>query len=139
MTRATLGTPLAAALALALGAGGGAAQEVAGDAGARLYAENCAVCHGAGLRGDGPMAELLLVAPPDLTRIAARYGGAFPRTGIAWKIDGRDPILSHGGDMPIFGYVFGEMSEVLRTPGGQTLLTSPEVVALVDFLERRQD
>ncbi|GAA5068769.1 cytochrome c [Roseibacterium beibuensis] len=107
--------------------------------GARLYAENCAVCHGAGLRGDGPMAEVLLVRPPDLTRIAARYDGTFPRAGIAWRIDGRDPILSHGGDMPLFGFVFSDMSEVLRTEGGQTVLTSSEVVDLVAFLESRQE
>lgn len=107
--------------------------------GARLFQESCAVCHGAGLRGDGPMAELLVVAPPDLTRISARYGGVFPRAGMAWKIDGRDPILSHGGDMPLFGFVFSEMSEVLTSPGGQTVLTSPEVLDIVAYLESVQE
>jgi len=107
--------------------------------GARLVQENCAVCHGAGLRGDGPMAELLVVAPPDLTRISQRYGGTFPRAGIAWKIDGRDPILSHGGDMPLFGFVFSEMSQVLSSPGGQTVLTSPEVVDILTYLESVQE
>lgn len=118
-------------------AGPVAAQDAA--RGARLVQESCAVCHGAGLRGDGPMAELLVVAPPDLTRIAARYGGVFPRAGIAWKIDGRDPILSHGGDMPLFGFVFSEMSEVLSSPGGQTVLTSPEVVDIITYLESVQE
>ena len=117
------------------------APALAGDAarGARLFADHCAVCHGAGLRGDGPMAELLVVPPPDLTRISARYDGAFPRAGIAWIIDGRDPIVSHGGDMPIYGFVFSEMSEVLTSPGGQTLLTSREVVDLVTYLEAEQE
>jgi mono/diheme cytochrome c family protein len=109
------------------------------ERGARLYADHCAVCHGAGLLGDGPMAEILVTAPPDLTRIAARYDGVFPRAGIAWTIDGRDPILGHGGDMPLFGFVFSEMSEVLTSPGGQTILTSPEVVDIVAFLEAAQD
>ena len=107
--------------------------------GAVLFQENCAVCHGAGLRGDGPMAELLVVAPPDLTRIAARYGGVFPRAGMAWKIDGRDPILSHGGDMPLFGFRFSEMSQILTSPGGQTVLTSPEVIDLLAYLESVQE
>lgn len=107
--------------------------------GARMYQDMCAVCHGAGLRGDGPMAELLLVAPPDLTRIAQRYGGVFPRAGMAWKIDGRDPILSHGGDMPLFGFVFSDMSEVITSPGGQTVLTSPEVLDIVAYLESVQE
>jgi mono/diheme cytochrome c family protein len=118
-------------------AGPGLAQDAA--RGAVLFQDSCAVCHGAGLRGDGPMAELLVVAPPDLTRIAARYGGVFPRAGMAWKIDGRDPILSHGGDMPLFGFVFSEMSEVLDSPGGQTVLTSPEVIDLLAYLESMQE
>jgi mono/diheme cytochrome c family protein len=116
-----------------------AAPAVAQDAerGARLFAEHCAVCHGAGLRGDGPMAEILLVPPPDLTRISERYDG-FPRVGIAWKIDGRDPLVSHGGDMPLFGFVFGEMSEIMRD-GSQVVLTAPEVVDMVAYLERMQE
>jgi mono/diheme cytochrome c family protein len=109
------------------------------DRGARLFVENCAVCHGAGLQGDGPMAELLVTVPPDLTRISERYDGTFPRAGMAWKIDGRDPILSHGGDMPLFGFVFSEMSEVIRSPGGQTVLTSPEVIDLIAYLESVQE
>lgn len=35
--------------------------------GAPLYAENCAQCHGAGGRGDGPLAGKLPVRPADLT------------------------------------------------------------------------
>ncbi len=113
------------------------AQAQDAERGERLFAEHCAVCHGLGLRGDGPMAEVLVVPPPDLTRIAERYDG-FPRVGIAWKIDGRDPILSHGSDMPLFGYVFGEMSRVMRD-GSQMILTAPEVVDLVAYLEAVQE
>ena len=35
--------------------------------GARLYAENCALCHGAGGKGDGSAAASLAVRPADLT------------------------------------------------------------------------
>jgi hypothetical protein len=105
--------------------------------GAMLFERHCAVCHGLGLRGDGPMAEVLVIPPPDLTRIAERYGG-FPRVGMAWKIDGRDPLVSHGSDMPLYGFVFGEMSEVMRD-ANQMILTAPEVVDLVAFLERSQE
>lgn len=127
---------LLACLAAMAVAGPATAQDM--DRGARLFAQHCAVCHGADGRGGGPMEQVLVVPPPDLTRIAERYGG-FPRTGMAWIIDGRDPILSHGGDMPIYGHVFGDMSVVLRSPGGQTVLTAPEVVALVDWLEAAQE
>lgn len=123
---------------VALLAAGPAVAQDAGR-GAQLFQDSCAVCHGAGLRGDGPMAEILTVAPPDLTRISARYGGDFPRAGMAWKIDGRDPILSHGGDMPLFGFIFSEMSQVLTSPGGQTVLTSPEMLDLLAYLESMQE
>lgn len=35
--------------------------------GARFYAENCALCHGAGGKGDGPAAATLSVCPANLT------------------------------------------------------------------------
>jgi putative copper resistance protein D len=35
--------------------------------GSPLYAQNCAVCHGAGGRGDGPLADKLPIRPADLT------------------------------------------------------------------------
>lgn len=107
--------------------------------GERLFRDHCAVCHGSSLRGDGPMADVLLIRPPDLTQIAQRFGGTFPRIGVAWMIDGRDINLSHGGDMPIFGFIFEGMSEILRSQGGQTLLTSPQVVDLVTYLESVQN
>lgn len=109
------------------------------ERGGRLFVDNCAVCHGADGRGDGPMADILVIPPPDLTRIAARYGGEFPRIGIARIVDGRDAILSHGGDMPIFGNIFSAQSEVLRSQAGRTLLTSPEIVDLVAWLEEVQE
>lgn len=125
-----------ATLALVL-PGPGLAQD--GATGERLFVQHCAVCHGLSLRGDGPMAGILLFPPPDLTQIAQRFGGAFPRIGVAWMIDGRDIIMSHGGDMPIFGFIFEEQSEILRSQGGQTLLTSPQVVDLVTYLESVQE
>ena len=129
---------LALALVLASGLGAPAIAEP-GDAarGALLFERHCAVCHGLDLRGDGPMADILAVPPPDLRGIAARHDG-FPRVGMAWKIDGRDPLVSHGGDMLVFGRVFGEMSTVMRD-GSQTILTAPEVADLVAYLETVQD
>jgi mono/diheme cytochrome c family protein len=126
----------APALALALLAAGPAlAQDAA--RGAVLFERHCAVCHGLSLAGDGPMAEVLLLPPPDLARIAERHGG-FPTVAMARKIDGRDPLVSHGGDMPVFGRIFGEMSAILRE-GGRTVLTAPEVVDLVAYLEAVQE
>ncbi len=124
-------------LALALVAAPLAAQDLVRAE--RLFQQNCAVCHGADGQGGGPMAEVLVIAPPDLTQIAARRDGAFPMITIAGLIDGRDPLLTHGGDMPIYGRVFGGFDALMREEGVGTLLTAPEVVDLVWYLEGLQE
>lgn len=74
------------------------------DAGRRDYQDHCAVCHGMDGRGNGPAASALRVAPADLTQIAARRQGEFPELDIAYRIDGRFEITSHGPrEMPIWG------------------------------------
>lgn len=63
--------------------------------GAPLYAQNCAECHGAGGRGDGPVAGKLPIRPADLTEphlFAHKVGEIF-----WWVSYGRD-----GGVMPGF-------------------------------------
>lgn len=106
--------------------------------GARLYADFCAVCHGDDLRGDGPMAPILSVPPADLTALAA--GGVFPVFDVARRIDGRDPLLAHGGEMPMFGQWFqGDGPDVgLPGPGGQPILMSRPIADLVAYLMEEQ-
>ena len=53
------------------------------------YKENCASCHGASGKGDGPVHSFLVKPPSDLTQIAQRHGGKFPQE-LMWEvIDGR--------------------------------------------------
>ncbi len=106
--------------------------------GAGLFQDFCAACHGVEARGDGPMTEVLSVEIPDLTRLST--GGAFPHFDVAAKIDGRDPVLSHGGAMPVWGSVFeGGESAFIRTESGQPIVTSEPIAALVAWLESVQD
>lgn len=79
--------------------------------GATLYGTYCAVCHGPTARGDGPMAKLLVAPTPDLTRIAMRHGGKFPREKIDAIISGETTLPGHGTrDMPIWGPVFSQVA-----------------------------
>jgi putative copper resistance protein D len=65
--------------------------------GARLFAENCALCHGAGGKGDGPAAAALPIRPADLT---APHLFAHSEGDLFWWV-------SHGkgGVMPGFSTV----------------------------------
>jgi mono/diheme cytochrome c family protein len=76
-------------------------------AGERLYKVSCAACHGADARGTGPVAPLLTVPVPDLTRIAQRRGGEFPELEVFRIIDGQSELAGHGArHMPVWGYEF---------------------------------
>jgi mono/diheme cytochrome c family protein len=68
----------------------------------------CASCHGVGAKGDGPVAPALRTRPSDLTTLARRSGGAFPRARIIdTLVGGGTAVPSHGtGDMPVWGPIF---------------------------------
>jgi mono/diheme cytochrome c family protein len=76
--------------------------------GTESYGFYCASCHGRGGTGDGPVAAALRVRPADLTTLAERNGGEFPRERVMAYITGRGrQIDAHGGsDMPIWGPAF---------------------------------
>jgi mono/diheme cytochrome c family protein len=78
--------------------------------GAELYARFCASCHGASGRGDGPVADSFKIEVPDLTLIARRAKGLYPRDRIEKIIDGRYVIAAHGSrTMPVWGEDFSRL------------------------------
>jgi mono/diheme cytochrome c family protein len=73
--------------------------------GMEMYERLCSSCHGLSGRGDGPVAPLIAVGVPDLTRIAYRHGGEFPTEKVRRTIDGRWDRRAHGArDMPVWGW-----------------------------------
>lgn len=73
--------------------------------GMQLYEQLCASCHGIEGRGDGPVAPLIKIGVPDLTRLAAREGGEYPTEDVRFVIDGRFERRAHGPrDMPVWGW-----------------------------------
>lgn len=107
-------------------------------AGEALFLRHCATCHGIDANGMGPMAPVLLIQPTDLTRLAARNAGVFPTERVVKRIDGRDPLVSHGSPMPVFGDFFEGRDAAIKTPAGQPILTSQPVVDLVTWIESVQ-
>ncbi|HLS81343.1 MAG TPA: cytochrome c [Steroidobacter sp.] len=90
--------------ASALGFGAASAADYLAMSGSELYRRFCASCHGVEGRGDGPVADSFTVEVPDITLIARRRGGQFPRERIEKIIDGRHIIAAHGSRaMPIWG------------------------------------
>lgn len=109
------------------------------EAGKALYARYCTACHGENADGDGPMRPVLVIRPADLRRLAVENDGVFPLRRVIWRIDGRDPVLSHGSMMPVYGEVFGAgPPETLRASTGQPIMTTEPMADLVAYLRAFQ-
>lgn len=107
--------------------------------GERYFRQHCATCHGLDATGSGPMAGVLLVQPPDLRQLTSRNDGAFPVARVVMRIDGRDPLVSHGSPMPVYGQFFEQGPDVaLKAQSGQPILTSEPIADLVAYLETLQ-
>lgn len=103
--------------------------------GALLYQQHCATCHGLDATGNGPMAGALVLQPTDLTQLAATNDGVFPTTRAAMRIDGRDPLVSHGSPMPVYGTFFEGDDTPIKVETGQPMMTSRALADLIVFLE----
>jgi mono/diheme cytochrome c family protein len=74
-----------------------------------LFEFYCASCHGRDGKGGGPVVSALKALPPDLTTIAARNNGSFPRARVEGFVTGAQeaPTPAHGSrDMPVWGPIF---------------------------------
>ena len=106
--------------------------------GEELYLRYCATCHGLDAAGYGPMRPVLTVQPADLTMLRAGNGGKFPLHRVVKRIDGRDPLVSHGSPMPVYGDFFEGADISMKTDDGQPLMTSRPVADLVEYIRSRQ-
>ena len=107
--------------------------------GEELFTRYCATCHGIEAKGDGPMNSVLVIQPTDLTKLSSENAGTFPRIRVIGRIDGRDPLVSHGSPMPIFGQFFEGRGETMRGEDGVLIMTSQPVIDLVAYLEGVQE
>lgn len=74
-----------------------------GPTGAEDFGAFCAGCHGTGGTGDGALAGELDHRPADLTGLAARNDGEFPRLRVMAKIWGYTGGRDGEAVMPNFG------------------------------------
>nr|WP_138936320.1 cytochrome c [Roseovarius arcticus] len=106
--------------------------------GERVFQHRCAMCHGPDAKGAGPMAPVLLLQPADLTKLQSEADGQFPLMRVVWRIDGRDPLVSHGSPMPVYGDFFEGPEVILKTNSGELIKTSQPIVNLVAWLQSIQ-
>lgn len=128
------------ALAMALAAA--ALAQPRGGAGGWDYHNSCASCHGSAGQGDGPLVRYLVSPPTDLTQLARRNGGVFPRTEVLAVIDGRSSteIGPHGSrEMPIWGNTFVERFSRAGVNRRQAEdAARRRILGVVGYLERMQ-
>jgi len=93
----------------------------------------CASCHGRGGHGDGPTAPSLRRRPTDLTTLARRNRGSFPRERVLAFIEGSDRTGAHGNrDMPVWG-------PTLRALDASDARVTVRLQNLVAFVESIQE
>lgn len=112
--------------------------------GADEYAASCLACHGAGGRGDGPMAEFLTVEPSDLTQITKNNDGVFPLLDVFQVVDGRTVLGAHGvrhsegWEMPVWGARYkAEAGDKFGPYGGEAAVRA-RILELVFYIQAIQ-
>ena len=82
---------------------------ISSTSGRDLFEFYCASCHGRDGMGGGPAASALKVVPPDLTTIARRNNGSFPKAAVVASVTNAPDRTTpaHGSkEMPVWGPIF---------------------------------
>jgi len=102
--------------------------------GKQLYKDYCAACHGQEGKGHGPVAPSLRQPPSDLTALAKRHLGVFPRDYVAATLRFGPGVSAHGSsDMPVWGPIFQYLDNYDENAVRQRIKN------LCDFLESIQE
>ncbi len=119
------------------------------DVGKIEYESNCASCHGLAGKGDGPLANVYVPRPSDLTTLMARNGGVFPAQRVYEVIDGQQEVEAHGPRvMPVWGQDYRAKAADVFYPhqgGGPYIhdlrggIARAKILSLVDYLHRLQE
>lgn len=93
------------------------------------YVRYCVSCHGQGAKGDGPLANDLRIPVPDLTTLALRSGGKYPKDRVVRLIQNGEVVRGHGtADMPAWGDAFK------KTKGTEEATVDAAIRNLAEYL-----
>jgi mono/diheme cytochrome c family protein len=101
--------------------------------GRELFDFYCASCHGRDAKGSGPVAAALKTPPADLTQLALRNDGFFPRARVEAFVAGGDAVAAHGTvQMPVWGPVF----RALGASDSGARMRIANIVAYIETLQQ---
>lgn len=111
----------------------------AAESGRQDFLKNCAGCHGADGKGNGPDLHFLSgVNPPNLTVLSKHNGGVFPFQEVEDVIDGRKQFPDHKRlDMPFWGVDLQEPGKEF-TPESEARVKA-RIDAVVRYVESIQE
>jgi len=101
-----------------------------------LFRFYCASCHGIDGRGGGPVVPALKHRIPDLTMMASREDGVFPKARVTAIVvgDKAPAIPAHGSrEMPVWGPIF----RALDSDSARNKARIENLVAYVESLQVR--
>ena len=102
--------------------------------GKAIYKQYCASCHGSDAKGRGPAAASLNTRPSDLTLLAKRHEGKFPRDYLTGVLRFGQTYSAHGSqEMPLWGPIFQYVDNYDETAVRQRIKN------LCDYLESIQE
>lgn len=106
---------------------------------AQTFRVYCASCHGSGGEGDGPIAPTLIHKPTDLTRLAEKNDGTFPKERVAAVIDGREQVATHGPrEMPVWGDALVWPEEDTPERRAEVQRKIDELVKLIESMQKKK-
>ena len=134
--------PFLTAAVIVVSAVAAQAQDAALVLGKSSYGALCAVCHGENGKGDGEVAELFKIPPPDLTKLAEAAGGRFPFPEVYSVIVSGMEERGHGeAEMPIWGDYFLADAQEDRgvMPGDAVAIAAGRAMSVALYLESIQE
>ena len=106
--------------------------------GAGYFADHCAICHGADLRGGGGAGiEGLGNIPSDLTALAQANGGMFPRASVIAVLGNYAQGRQRGRMMRPLSHLASDDLQRVRTAEGRVHIPQPQA-DLLAYLEAVQ-
>ena len=102
--------------------------------GKQMFKQYCAACHGLDAKGHGPARSTLKIPAADLTTLAKRHGGDFPRDYVENILRFGPGVAAHGSsDMPTWGPIFQYMDNFNQP------IVQQRIKNLVDYIISLQE